>query len=281
MSLSSLLETDSELTGYLRTLVATPRLPSPTPALVAPPRSRNYGLVGTAFDYLLRWQLQRTNPAARARRWVAEAAIGRLPASQRPQATALLQWAKEQHSHFLDHGNLTEDLCVAAIGLAQLDTVFRSGQGLAEVGAPPLPQDIADLVALLAAVPASLARPLDRCLLNPTFGEASVAVGGADADLLLDDTLVDVKTTKIFKLERMAFDQLIGYVLLATLGGIDADPEPSKAITQVAIYFARYSSLVAWPLGRLLPETALRAAADWLHAHLSTLPPTRHLAIRR
>jgi hypothetical protein len=281
MSLSSLLETDSELTAYLRNLVATPRLPSPPPALLAPPRSRNYGLVGAAFDYLLRWQLQRATPHARTRRWVAEAAIGRLPAPQRPQAIGLLQHAKDQHARFLDHGNLTEELCAAAIGLAQLDTVFRSGRGRAEIGAPPLPQDLADLRALLAAVPASLARPLDRCLLNPTFGEASGAVGGADADLVLDDMLVDVKTTKNFKLERMAFDQLIGYVLLARLGGIDADPEPSKAITQVAIYFARYGCLVAWPLERLVPEAALQAATAWLQGHLSALPPTRLLMIRR
>jgi hypothetical protein len=273
MSLSSLLETDSELTAYLRNLVATPRLPSPRPALRAPPRSGNYGLVGTAFDYLLRWHLQRATPHACTRPWAAEAAIGRLPASQRPHAIALLQLAKDQHARFLVHGDLTEELCAAAIGLARLDAVFRSGRGRAEIGVPPLPQDLADLRALLAAVPASLTRPLDRCLLNPTFGEASRAVGGADADLVLDDMLVDVKTTKNFKLERMAFDQLIGYFLLATLGGMDADPEPSRAITQVAIYFARYGCLVAWPLERLVPDGALQAAAAWLRDHLSTLPP--------
>lgn len=280
MSLSSLLETDLALTAYLRKLVAAPKLPSPAPALVAPPRSSNHGLVGTAFDYVLRWRLERADPHAHVRRWVAEAAMERLPASHRPLGARLLQRAKEQHARFLNDGKLTEDVCMATIGLAHLDTVFRSGRGVAEVGAPPLAQDVEDLLALSEAVPANLLRASGRCLLNPTFGEASVAVGGADADLVLDDTLVDVKTTKNFKLERMAFDQLVGYVLLARLGGIDADPQPNEGIAQVAIYFARYARLVAWPLDRLLTQTAQQTAADWLRAHLSSLSPA-HLAFRR
>jgi hypothetical protein len=40
--------------------------------MVAAARSRRYGLVGTAFDYLLRFELQRQAERTVGRHWVAE-----------------------------------------------------------------------------------------------------------------------------------------------------------------------------------------------------------------
>src|SRR5258706_418211 len=42
------------------------------------PLSKNYQLVGTAFDYLLRFRLQQYHPHALARGWVADHARGYL-----------------------------------------------------------------------------------------------------------------------------------------------------------------------------------------------------------
>ena len=41
----------------------------------APPLTNHYGLVGTAFDYSLRFYLQRLNPNSIASKWVAEDAV--------------------------------------------------------------------------------------------------------------------------------------------------------------------------------------------------------------
>src|SRR5262245_9435099 len=46
--------------------------------LRAQPRSSRYPMVGTAFDYLLRFELQRRAPHAVAESWVAEAVPDRL-----------------------------------------------------------------------------------------------------------------------------------------------------------------------------------------------------------
>ena len=46
--------------------------------LKAQPFTRNYGLVGTAFDYLFRWKLSLINPNANSGTWVAELGVGRL-----------------------------------------------------------------------------------------------------------------------------------------------------------------------------------------------------------
>ena len=46
--------------------------------LKAPPRTKNYMLVGVAFDYLFRFEMQRLNPSVIARKWVAEHSLARV-----------------------------------------------------------------------------------------------------------------------------------------------------------------------------------------------------------
>ena len=46
--------------------------------LLAPPLSKRYSLVGTAFDYLLRFYLERLNANSTQRRWIAEAGLAKL-----------------------------------------------------------------------------------------------------------------------------------------------------------------------------------------------------------
>src|SRR5688572_16522883 len=111
MSLSSLLETDKELRAYLRQLVEKPRLASSqTPNLLAPPRSTNFALVGTAFDYLLRWRLQYQNRLPSVRGWVAENALSLLPPGRRNDGARLLARAVDCHARYLADGALTHDL---------------------------------------------------------------------------------------------------------------------------------------------------------------------------
>ena len=43
-----------------------------TKEMAAPPLTENFSLVGTAFDYLLRFYIERQNPKAVTRKWVAE-----------------------------------------------------------------------------------------------------------------------------------------------------------------------------------------------------------------
>lgn len=278
MSLWHLLKTDKELVAYLGRLAAKPSLPSPAPELVAPPRTTHYGLVGTAFDYLLRWRLQRANPDAVARHWVAQAAVAKLPQSQRRTGRELLQRAKASHARFLRDGQLTNELLAGTIGLAQLDAVFRSGRGAGDVGTPPDRNDVEDLRAQWAAVPGDMLEGNRICMLNPTFGAASRVVGGADADFILDDILVDAKSSKNYTLERISFNQLMGYVLLARIGGVDAAPVDNLTISRIGLYLSRYGVLVSWHLADLVAESALLRATAWLRDHLPGLSVADNLA---
>jgi demethoxyubiquinone hydroxylase (CLK1/Coq7/Cat5 family) len=81
--------------------------------------------------------------------------------------------------------------------LAGLDAIARAGADKLDFASLDNidPQDIEDLRALY-----NLAEKADfsgrSVLLNPIFGAASFMVGGADADLMIDGTVVGVKTTK-------------------------------------------------------------------------------------
>jgi hypothetical protein len=113
------------------------------------------------------------------------------------------------------------------------------------------------------------------CLLNPSF-RASRYVGGADADLVVDDMLVDFKTTKYIGADSQHLRQLAGYVALHSMGGIPMDERGTFdcPIRRVAIYFARYGRLAVWNLEELFPGDSLKCFANaFRDAILAMHPP--------
>jgi hypothetical protein len=100
---------------------------------------------------------------------------------------------------------------------------------------------VKDLQVMLSLVQAQMFRSDRRCILNPTFGRGSNLVGGADADLIIDDTLIDVKTSKHLTFDREFFNQLAGYYILSCIGGVDGCAD--AGIKHLAIYYARYGLL--------------------------------------
>jgi hypothetical protein len=85
--------------------------------------------------------------------------------------------------------------------------------------------------------------------LNPTFA-GSAALGGADADLIVDGLLVDLKTVKQPRLGREAFWQIAGYAL--------ADFDDRYQIKRVGLYYSRHGRLYTWNLRDFLSELAGR-----------------------
>ncbi|MBD8583777.1 hypothetical protein IFT90_04300 [Frigoribacterium sp. CFBP 8766] len=84
-----------------------------------------------------------------------------------------------------------------------------------------------------------------RLELNPDF-DGSGAVGGADADWLIEDTLIDCKATEQLGNAwiRKTLFQLVGYTLL--------DFDDSLKIRQIAIWLPRRQALQVWSLAELL-----------------------------
>lgn len=236
-----------------------------------PPRSEHYMLVGTAFDYLLRFELQRRAPHAICERWVAEYApelicrengstwVGRdllvnAPADQymppeevAERMSAVLEKAKVSVDAYLKvklpTPAMQAELAAHAIRLAKLDSVYREGQ-LEPDFEEADPEDIQDLLDLLAIVPFDDLLHDRVLLLNPTFGMASLLVGGADADLIAGDLLVDFKVTTKDEIDAKSLDQIFGYFLLARKQRL-ADPR-FPVVNRLGLYFCRHGYL--WSL---------------------------------
>lgn len=247
------------------------------------PKTKSYGLIGTAFDYLFRFNLKRLNPAALTKRWVAEIALNllpqdydveglkaeskstgtpievlkeivgleikRQPGTLREKVERLIAQAKQVYDAYIHSGIMSGDVIRAAVHLAQIDPIYRAGYidpNLGEVDDLVI-QELRELIEIVSNE-AFIAK--DYCLLNPTFGDASLEVGGADADFIIDGCLVDIKTIKSARFTRDQFNQLVGYYILHDIGGIDG--ERNITITSLGVYYSRYGELCTFPVAPLL-----------------------------
>jgi hypothetical protein len=155
---------------------------------------------------------------------------------------------------------LPTDAALALFRLTRLDFVFRAGSKYAHtsLNREITVDDVRDLQALYRVVPWEELRPQRALLLNPTFGEGSHRVGGGDADLVLDDTLMELKTQPSPTIEKASINQLVAYALLANRFGCDPDPQPWR-IEQLAVFLTRAGRIVRFPL-----KDCLQAPADTL-----------------
>jgi hypothetical protein len=233
--------------------------------IVAPPLTKRYSLVGTAFDYLLRFHIEYWNPQSiKKGYWVAESALPLLSGEYREKGISIVKQAEANLSSFLETGKCDDELLKSTLLLAGLDSVFRTGakRGLEYIGLVDN-QDVQDLKNLISAVDMQIFKAQERCNLNPTFGRASILVGGADADLIIDDMLIDIKTTKNFELSRDHFHQLLGYLTLYYLEALIERKKSLPDINKLAIYFSRYSYLHVIEIGNITSYEKFAPFIKW------------------
>ena len=122
--------------------------------------------------------------------------------------------------------------------------------------------DIADLKSLFTVVNPEFFELNKTCILNPTFGEGSILVRGADADLVIGDALIEIKTTKHLQFTQKHFNQLIGYYILSKIGGIDKMREGNE-IKRLGIYFSRHAYLHLLNVKDVIEEEKLLGFIEW------------------
>jgi hypothetical protein len=230
MSLTSFIEGNKEVRLYLRREIPKPKF-SIQKDILAPPLSIRYSLTGTAFDYLLRFYIEYLNPnVSICEHWIAEHSIGllRKDSVKQKKASDIVSNAKKNLDDFLQTGQMSDALIRSTLLLAGLDPIFRAGVGHEYIGII-YEEDVKDMWNLFSIINPETFKSKTLCLLNPTFGFASGIVGGADADLLIDNTLIDIKTTKNFELKEGYFQQLIGYYILHEISEI-SDIKPKVKI---------------------------------------------------
>ena len=263
MSLSSLVRQKGEFRDRLAAF-AKPSINFPQ-ELVVEQSGCDPSLIGTAYDYLVRMKMERLLPEdkVRAGDWTALKAIrnafkdrGLIPFDDDLWHTYEIGYimctelvgARKLFFEYLtgDEEEVSDDLVAAAYSLACCDAYYRSGSPHPLIGEDAPREAIQELTALLNNTPFEKFTCNDICHLNPTFDFAGEAVGGADADLVLDGLLIDLKTSakRSFRVED--WRQLLAYVLLSR---IEANlSEGDYPVQEIGVYFARFGILEIWNL---------------------------------
>jgi len=238
--------------------------------MLAPPLTSNYQLVGIAFDYLLRFYLERINVGSKTSVWAAEMGVMLLDpiegtSDTHVKAKSYFADALKLYKLYIQNGLLTDELVSAALCLARLERACRSGV-FNEADLMTLDErDVADLRELMSLVQEQDFTSRRGCYLNPTLGST-----GSNADLIVDDKLIDIKTTKDLVLDRRYLHQLVHYYILLSLEGIDVGRkrhinyfEEVCDVSQICIYFSRHGYLHAMAITDLINPESLPGFAKW------------------
>mgnify|MGYP001591582720 CR=1 FL=1 len=234
--------------------------------LVAPAFTKNYSLIGTAFDYLLRFNMEHMYPdkIIKDLEWGAKSSydgviktiektngsnisvgfLGDVAINKKELKKIITDKYESSEYHYkkyISDGLPTNDLMQSVLTLARLDTV-SNGRFIDNFSLDESNEDIKDLFQLYGAINEQGLKANNRVCLNPYFGEGSAIIGGSAGDLIIDDTIIDIKTTIHLKLDLKYFYQVLGYYILSLIGGIYEDKEASP-INNIGIYFSRHSVL--------------------------------------
>lgn len=242
MSLTDWVYWDSHLIDSL--FPNKPRLTVKSP-IKAPQLTTHYSTVGTAFDYALRFLIAQQQHLATHRSWVADHA-----AKNKRCKTFLSTMEEKLTSLVFNNEPNIKDMLPDFITLAKMDGVYRCGMNIPNAELFDVDKaDVQDLTNLVDATDMRQFRCNHQCQLNPTFGNSSPDVGGADADLILDDKLIDIKTIKHLEFDRDTFRQLVGYYLLNL-----REDNLYGEIKQLGVYYSRFGVMFTFPA----PEPQLR-----------------------
>ena len=230
------------------------------------------GMVGTAFDYRLRFHFTPCRVKDFVA-WQGAALLRRLDPSTEPALARFFSNLDILATKLSPAGQVLEEdderlLSAYCIILAQIESVYRTRgrwlphlppaeKGRARPGEEPLlqlaPDAVVEDVVNLSRSASDAMSPLIPYVANgslpyhpnPVFAGSS-AIGGADADFIIATTVFELKTTKALDAAavRNALLQLLGYSLL--------DYDDEYEIRRVGVYFARHGWVKAWPLWELL-----------------------------
>jgi hypothetical protein len=282
MSLTGFVK-DREVRARFAPLRAAISFPCRPPVRVPPPNCA-CAIIGTAFDYMVRFELKRRAPHAVEPEWLAESAHRLLELSlARPlgagepervgKAVTAARLAVAEHRARGEASAADVGVLAAhALRLAAIDSVRRAGKLDPDFDQVDT-EGVADLVALWAMVPwDELIRP-GPVFLNPTFRYGSARLGGADADLVSGDTLIDFKVVRRNLQASADVDQLLGYFLVARE---EARCDPGfPAIARLGWYLARHGLCWVVPAEAILSVPDFAAIESWFWDRAADRYPVR------
>ncbi|MGP4070360.1 hypothetical protein [Halobacillus sp. B29] len=242
--------------------------------LLVPNKLTNQGLsslVGTAFDYLARFKIgQFIGEPGVTEDLVAYEAIPKLNSVLNVEIDEkpVREWKEKIDSFLQDKSASITSIYTEAVRLARLEHVFRAPIKKEYIqvddllyGTPPQDtiQELDGLMSLFEQrflIP-EIITPESEVIFNPHFGAASFLVEGADADIYIDGTLYDFKTTKKEGYARKDVLELVGYYFLnefaiRTMSDENGFPYKDMDIKRVSLYKARFGEVEYFDVGEKL-----------------------------
>ena len=231
------------------------------------------GTIGTAFDYRMRYHLVVT-PSEKLVAWKgASIAAGNIAEVRETTILGRSTLTEESVENFFSdldgllanvkpskiHPSLQQErlLLRYCVALALFEQIRRAGpkviptSPLFSIRENPSTEELLSLaeecwIDDLYALTQGMARICDattfrNVIPNPTLSGSSY-VGGADADLILDNCLLDIKCS--INIKKLQLYQVLGYVL--------SDLHDEYAIERAGFYMARQCQPVIWDLDDLI-----------------------------
>jgi hypothetical protein len=235
---------------FLRGYFDFSKLPRPDPSPAVEFKSRlDSGVLGSAFDQFLQLLIERQNPAVDTGKNTWQ----RLADRRSSDARHIRAYLKE--------GTFSDPL---------LDFFVRSAHdrhksfSLEKIrGRPASSPALRDALRSLHDIAARIEWSAKNQILRDWFLVASTAIP-AKADLILDGTLFEIKTTKDFSHHAEHVAQLFAYFLVSQL---PVRKHQELEIGSLAVYYARHGTIVKSSISNLIlirSDHVARAAFDFL-----------------
>lgn len=226
-------------------------------------KTHDSSVVGTAFDYLARFIVAQKIISNKhsvledlTANWALKIIHRHCEKKIAKAIEAKYDNGMKQTKNFIDNKDATFDEIIPyASFLARLEIISRSGMLPNDVKGSLLGQEdkkiYADLIRLCEVfnerfMIQEVIKPDSTVVFNPHFGLASISCGGADADIYIDGTLYDFKTSKMTGYRWIEIAQIFGYYYLNCIATRLNDHKASLKgfeIKRLAFYRARFGEI--------------------------------------
>jgi len=263
LSLSSHIKGKTPIGLFLLDSIIIPKLP---PSAIEEPsikhQGKRWGLIGTAFDYLVRMSLASREGVGFVPKIAIIAIEKYLSRSECTAArNALITGigCKCKDCQHYDNWMICADVAIEAVKNNNIRKMAAKSLSLARLDGFHRPphvwdnewfskesdsDDIRELLELHELWSRCFELPKGKLLFNPSF-DSSPLLGGADADLIVDQTIIDWKVVNVPNRElRTHLAQLLGYSLLSNLDG--------KPLETFTLYFARHGVQFSLPFSEII-----------------------------
>jgi len=273
MSLTQFLKQDN-IKSRLNKEVRKINLLNPN-GIIVTPKSKRYLATRLAFNYLLDFYVLRLNRIKHNRKWIAEYAMITSIKNDTAlnNAKEMVEEAKSNLKSYLDNGRITNNLIISARELADLEYTYITHQRPS--WNPHLSKwhvynnDITDLKRMFLLLDSRYFTAKDTLEIQPDFADAALMVAGTSASLILDDTIIEVKTTKTLKLTPEYLHLMVGFYLLNEINRKQG-AKVVYNIENIAIYFARFQKLVKISIHKVIMSENEEELRDWLEKEAGT-----------